>query len=449
MPFAAVAAKALHCAMPKGSPVEFVRTDTALLPALCLGFLACVLCGCHGEHKESTSLNRRLRQEAYVWQRVWTAPVAQAIADHSADFKSLIVLGAEVSWKAGRVDVKRTAIDFAALRSGKGSAGIALRIGPYLGPFSEGDAVTAMLGELASSLVGACVSNQVTVSELQIDFDCASSKLDGYRRWIEAIRSRLPGLPVVITALPSWLAEPGFGRLIAATDGFVLQVHSLDRPKSADAPFTLCDPKAAQRAVQRAARFGKPFRVALPTYGYVVAFDRQKKFIGLSAEGPKRVWPAGAVTRETRAEPEALAALVREWSRSRPPALEGLIWYRLPIGGDSLNWSWPTLAAVMEGRIPRERVRAEGVRPHSGLIELSLENDGERSSGSLPAIEVQWQHAHLVAGDGLGGYWLETRRGDAAYLTSRDSPELKPGERRKIGWLRLDQGEAPFAIRTF
>jgi hypothetical protein len=40
-----------------------------------------------------------------------------------------------------------------------------------------------------------------------------------------------------------------------------------------------------------------PFRVALPTYGYVLAFDRNDKFIRLSAEGPAKEWPDGAQLR--------------------------------------------------------------------------------------------------------------------------------------------------------
>ena len=33
-----------------------------------------------------------------------------------------------------------------------------------------------------------------------------------------------------------------------------------------------------------------------------------------------------------------------------------LLWYRVPVSRDSLNWSWPTLAAVMAGRAPVHRL---------------------------------------------------------------------------------------------
>jgi hypothetical protein len=65
-----------------------------------------------------------------------------------------------------------------------------------------------------------------------IDFDCAESKLDGYRVWVEAIQRRVAPLPVTITALPSWLNSRAFQRLAAVATNYVLQVHSVERPKS-------------------------------------------------------------------------------------------------------------------------------------------------------------------------------------------------------------------------
>ena len=405
--------------------------------------LAAFTCSC----RPQTKVSGPLPQEAYIWQRVWNEPVRGATLEHSSAFKSLVVLSAEVSWKDRQPRIVRADLNFETLRRAKCPIGIALRVGPFSGPFSSRDKNAVALSELAASLVAQCSSNDVRVSELQIDFDCASSKLDGYRSWIDAIRETTQGIPLVITALPSWLDESGFRRLIAAVDGYILQVHSLERPKSPDAEFSLCDPRSAHRAVQRAARLGKPFRVALPTYGYLIAFG-QKHFIGLSADGPELIWPEGSILRETRAEPEAMAALIRDWTIERPQELAGVIWYRLPVPGESLNWSWPTLAAVMAGRVPKASVRAEATHPRPGLIEVALINDGENNSTSLPAIEVQWQKARMVAGDGLAGFRMENSTSGTAHLTSQDSSPLKPGERRKIGWLRLDKPETQVNLRS-
>src|SRR5260370_34547670 len=112
-----------------------------------------------------------------------------------------------------------------------------------------------------------------------------------------------------ITTLAGWLNQPGFRALIAASDGYVLQVHSVEEPGSYDAPFTLCDPKTALAAVEKASSFGIPFRVALPTYGYLVAFAANGRFVGLSAEGPAKSWPADAKLREERSDPVAMGTL--------------------------------------------------------------------------------------------------------------------------------------------
>ena len=418
-------------------PVNSVAMASSLNPAILSMVLVGFACSC----RPQATVTGPVPQEAYVWQRVWNESVRAATLDHSPSFKSLVVLSAEVSWKAGQPSVVRADLDFETLRLAKCPVGIALRVGPFAGPFSSRDNTSAVLADLAASLVTACTSNEVRVSELQIDFDCASSKLDGYRDWIEAIREKTHGIRIVITALPAWLNEPGFRRLIAAVDGYVLQVHSLERPKSPEAEFSLCDPRAAHRTVQRAARLGKPFRVALPTYGYVIAFDRQKRFLGLSADGPELIWPEGAILRETRAEADAMATLIKDWTIERPQELTGVIWYRLPVAGESLNWSWPTLAAVMAGRVPKASVRVEATHPRPGLIEVALVNDGEHDSASLPAIELRWQKARMIAGDGLAGFRIEKSTSDTVHLATRTSSHLKPGERRKIGWLRLDKPE--------
>ena len=393
--------------------------------------------------RNSPHVSGPLRHEAYVWQRVWSEPVRNAVAQHATNFSALTLLRAEVSWKDKKPQVMRVSPDYAALAGTHSPFGIALRIGPYHGPFATNDAVTVFLADLAASLVAEARTNQAELSELQIDFDCAESKLDGYRVWITAIQARVAPLPVTITALPSWLNAWAFKRLAVVATNYVLQVHSLERPTDINAlPHWagLCDPRAAQRAVERAGRVGVPFRVALPTYGYVIAFDKAGKFIGLSAEGPRRNWPEGARLREVATDPLAMSALVQIWTASRPAAMRGVIWYRLPVAVDNFNWRWPTLGAIVAARFPRESYRVETRRVEAGLVEINLVNEGELDFSSRLAVEVRWTNARLVAGDALRDFELADRSLSAARFQTKSQPcRLPAGERLALGWLRFDQ----------
>ena len=354
----------------------------------------------------------------------------------------IVALGAEVSWDGGRPRMATVEWDSAFLAGLKTPVGLAMRVGPYPGPFRADDEVARTLADVAVSLVARTRDSGLAVSELQIDFDCAESKLDGYGVWVHPIRQRVAPVPLVITALPSWLNHREFRTLVEAADGFVLQVHSLERPKGPDAPMTLCDPVAARRATERAGVFGKPFRVALPTYGYRVAFDKSGKFIGISAEGPAGRWPSDARVVELRSDPAAMADLVQAWTADRPMNLTGIIWYRLPTDRDRLNWRWPTLECVMSGKRPLPAVRAEIRRPEVGLVKIDLVNEGQADAPMPPRVRIALGNADLVAGDALGGFrWRGLVNGFAVIEAPGEEPSerLSPGERRVVAWLRLSE----------
>ena len=147
----------------------------------------------------------------------------------------------------------------------------------------------------------------------------------------------------------------------------MLQVHSLEKPKDFGAPYSLCDTNRALAAVEKASRLGIPFRVALPTYGYLIAFATNGQFVGISAEGPAKDWPANAQLREIRSEPLAMAFLTRTFSEKRPANMRGVIWYRLPTLVDNLNWHWPTLRAIVRIAIAA-RERAGAIAPRRGRV---------------------------------------------------------------------------------
>jgi hypothetical protein len=365
--------------------------------------------------------------------------VRDAVAEHGTNFTELVVLNAEVSWKGKVPWVVKVPLDFSVLRNSGPQIGLALRIGGYAGPFRADNEEGRFLTDLAATLVADAASNRLSVAELQLDFDCAESKLDGYTVWVEAIKRKVAPLPVTITALPAWLKQPAFKRLIAAANGYVLQVHSLERPKRIGDPLRLCDPTAAQRAVERAGRLGRPFRVALPTYGYVAAFNQAGSFLRVSAEGPAPAFSEKIQEIEISAQPEAIAELIQYWNRRRPHLLTGMIWYRLPIAGEQLNWAWPTLLSVMSGTNPHADLRTEGRFPNPALMEIDLLNAGTADYSGPVTIKVHWPKGRQVAADGLREFELvEVDRNTLLFQSRGTVKRLEPAERRNIGWVRFD-----------
>jgi hypothetical protein len=386
-----------------------------------------------------------LPQEAYVWQRSW-GPEVRAAVRQTQGLAGLVVLVAEVDLSTRPPRVAQVGVDTAALRESGRPAGLAIRIGRFsrqgpATPLAQDTEAVRFLAALAGRIAGQARAQRLPVREIQLDYDCPESRLGEYPILIQAVKEAVAPLPVTITALPAWLRQrQDFAALVAVADGYVLQVHSLAAPRRFDAAFLLCDPEAARRAVEAAARFRRPFRVALPTYGYVVAFDRDGKILGLSAEGPLLSWPKSAAVRVARSDPAAMAGLVRTWTGDRPAELTGLLWYRLPSAADRLNWPWPAFRAVMAGRPPRPALRADLRTPEPGLIEIDLVSTGEADAPWPSPVDVRWSGAPLLAADGLAGYRL-TQGGEQQIrlrraATAWDRP-LRPGERRQVGWMRF------------
>jgi len=379
-----------------------------------------------------------LAQQVYVWQRAWTEPVREAVAGARTNFGGVVVLQAEVQWaqdQAKAPKIVRVPVNFATLRQLTVPVGFALRVGP--GPVEAADQTGRWLAALGRSLVQEARSNGITPAELQIDFDCPESKLAGYSEWITPLRGEIAPVPIVLTVLPAWLKQPAFRALAAAADGYVLQVHSLERPQSVNAPFTLCDPVKTGGWVRQASQLGLPFRVALPTYSYLLAFSHEGQFIGLSAEGSSWRWPEGTLQREVGANAAELAQLIAEWTAQPPAFCTGVIWYRLPVAGENLNWPWATLSMVMSGRSPVAWLRLEARRTGT-LVEVDWVNAGTGVCTGAKEVRVRWERATLLAGDGLHGFALSVTPPHIARLTNGQA-RLRPGERQQIGWLRFDQ----------
>jgi hypothetical protein len=404
-----------------------LNTKTILLIALI------ALAGCH---RTEQTISGPLKQRGYVWQREWTPAVIDAIGEAEPRMDGVVLLGAEVNLGGKKPEIVKAPIDWDAVKRQSKHCSIALRVSPFAGPFRADDAAARTIIDLTRELLSGAREHNVDVEELQFDFDCARKNLGAYRTWLQMLRPVVRPARFVITTLPAWLDDSQFTALVREVDGYVLQVHSV--PISAGTNAKLSDARLAREWVRKAARFGIPFEVALPTYRCAAGYGPDGKLLSVAMDSVQPVWPPGTRVLEFGADADEIAALVNDWQKTRPPQLRELIWYRVPIATDTRNWRWPTLSAVMSGRLPKHKLNIlqEGENP----IDLSIFNAGEADEQLNANVTATWNGAGLTASDALAGWNVKSENGRAIFkVTASHGLRLPPGATRKIGWLRFDQ----------
>lgn len=379
-----------------------------------------------------------MSQSVYVWQRDWNTRVVDALETRGSQFSAVVVLSSEIGWTKSGPETVRVPVQWKALKALNRPIGAALRVGSLPGILSPGSKEFHQVRGELEHIQSEAVSNGVRLAELHLDFDSTEQQLPGYGEWLRALKDDFRDCRLAFTALPAWLRRAEFPAVAASADGYILQVHSFARPKNYAEDFSLCNPLLAESAVNRAAALGFPFTIALPSYGYSVAFDPAGNYLGISAESD-RDWPAGSRLKEIRASPRELSVLVTRWQRLAPPHCQGIIWYRLPVPGDRRNWSWPTLQSVMRGETPAPVVQLSMIWRDSGLVEFQLGNTGQDETYLTGKVVLKWSGARLLAGDALRGFELiDSEPGHAQFLPSQSPPLiLKPGDRAPVGWLRF------------
>jgi len=375
-----------------------------------------------------------LPQWAYVWQREWTPAVGAAIRRAAPKLDGFVVLGAEIAWKDGKPRVLRPPVDWAVLHETGRPIGIAMRIDPFAESATLHDERTRLFSETAKSLAEDARQHGVASAEFQVDYDCAKKRLAEYRTWLMPLREAVKPARLVITALPSWLDESEAGRLFAVADAFVIQVHSVPTRNEGER-VALCDPERARRWVSQAAKFGRPFSVALPTYSALVGYDADGHSLGMATDGVQPKWPPGTRVVEFDSEADDESRLVADWRTGHPAAMERIAWYRLPVEGKR-NWSWPTFSAVTEGRAPQHRL--EVFTGDGNPADVSLANRGEAEERLDVSVLIRWYGPAPLTAEALRGWSVSQTEHEARFTrTDATMPRLLPEGRREIGWLRF------------
>ena len=363
-----------------------------------------------------------LPHDAYIWQRAWT-PRLVAAAERSAELvRTWRVLLAEADKNGGWVKV---AVPWQALRATGRPVVAVVRIDGRL----DEARMPALLERISAVLEGP----SGTIAGLEIDYDCPTSKLAGYTRFLAALKNRLPAsLKLSITALPTWMTSGQLEQLTRNLDEIVLQVHAVDDPRRG-----LFDSDQAERWVREfGRRIHRPFRVALPAYDVRVTWRPDGRLASVEGEMPLR---AGATNGELlRAAPDAVLKFLNAMRLGAPEGLLGIAWFRLPTDADSRAWSLQTWRAVIAGELPAVRLSA-GLVPaeRSDLWTVTLSNDGP-ADAALPR-QVRLDPA-CEAADGANGFRLASAGGPLV-LEATGNGRLRANRKRIIGWARCTEPE--------
>ena len=387
---------------------------------LLAAILLCVV-GLSASTLPSRAVDDPLPHDAYIWQRLWT-PGVIAAARRSADIvRTWRVLLAEADRSGRWVTV---AVPWSEIGATGRPVVAVIRIDGRL----DEARMSAMVEHIASTVEKV----PAALAGVEIDYDCPTSKLPTYARFLAALRSRLPSaLPLSITALPTWMGSPHLDRLAVDLAEVVLQVHAVDDPRRG-----LFDPARAERWVREfGRRIGRPFRVALPAYDIRVTWQADGRLASVEGEVPLL---AGVADGEVLgAAPETVLGLLNSLDRVAPEGLIGIVWFRLPTDVDTRSWSTETWRAIVAGRLPPIQLSA-GLGPTDtpDLWTVTLSNDG-LADAALPR-QVRLDPTCAMA-DGANGFRLKRREGEPLALEAAGGGRLRAHRSRVVGWARCTQ----------
>jgi hypothetical protein len=376
--------------------------------------LGILFVGC--AHK--TDHTQPLPNDAYIWQRRWSASLIDALHESSSEICTWRILAAEIDSHGKSLSM---AVDREVLRR-QGQPVIAvIRINPH--------APLPATPELLT-LISTWQQAGVPVRGIEIDYDSETSGVARYRDFLHTLRRQLStGMQLSITALPTWLESPELSSLLSQVDESVLQVHSVMSPRKG-----LFDPTTADAWIRKwSAKSGTPFRVALPTYWSRVTWNAAGHVVAIESETPR--YGTDAVSQELFVDPSAVSSFVAALRKNSPPHLAGLAWFRLPTVDDERSWNTTTWHAVMHGQpvlqaLPVVRIKSQ----ITGVIDISLANTTTVASRFPSQISISPSQGCEFA-DAMSPYSLD-RQKDAWRFRLNQQELLHAGQEKLVGWVR-------------
>ena len=311
-----------------------------------------------------------LDNDAYVWQRRWTPAVTAAMTDSADLVRAWRVLAADVA-PDGKWSDATPALP--ALAAAGRPAIMVLRFDGRVDGLRDAE-IHARIAALRDSWQRAGIA----LAGVEIDYDCATSKLPAYTRFLPAC-GRAWIRPSPVHHRPADLAGQSRARRPAR--------HP--RRKRAAGP---CRAQSDARTVRCQARAGLAGRLrgadpqALargpPAYGSRVAWDDEGRIAAVESEQPA-LMPGGR-SAELLVTPADMAAFVSRIEDRRPPGLAGIVWFRLPTRVDARAWSLPTWRAVLARQPLRPALSVSAQAAAGGARDLILANAGD-ADAALPS----------------------------------------------------------------
>lgn len=300
----------------------------------------------------------------YFWQRRWTKEVQEA---YEQSDRNLSIFAAEL-WKN---KIERSDVPLDIWKNPRVRPVFRIHV----------DALTEKhIPDLVRE-IAATGANHV-----ELDADVPESRLPAYVKFLKEVKRQLPKkvIGLSITALPCHVPHEIFKQVIAETDYYVLQIHGIEKPKSTSDTCLMINYEIAQRAINKAKSLHHPFKIALPTYAYVLNFDKSTgAFVSLQGEGNPSVHPK-YTNRLVSTELILIRKLMDTYQN------DSFIWFRHPVCRDKLNYDLSVIHTLESGSLPPPALEIEWKEKSPHTLELWV-TPKNRIDLTID-LSLQWHH---------------------------------------------------------
>jgi len=381
------------------------------------------------------NLSFAYENSVYIWQRSWKPEISESInriAPLSDQFK---VLAADLKAENKRIVFSKVGVNWTYLRA-KNNVAVDIRMRTDLSKFLKAEDLSGIVGMLAAGvedIVSDAKKEGINVTGVELDYDCPTSKLIDFTRFLKDLRLRIKGRMLSITALPTWTQSKDFQEITKLVDYYVLQLHSFEIPKNQTAAQYIFPKNKANEYFDQALSLNRPFYLSLPTYGYEAAYTKDDEFIGLRAEGGVQYFADGIKRKMIFAQPKEVVNFLNFLSNDKSNNFKGVCWFRLPVSSDRFNWDMKTLEKVIKREALVAHLRVEVIDKPDGLREIYLVNDGDINFTEEVSFDVFWKGEKPLY-DILGDFEYSGIENGAGMRVTGQAPRVS--QRKMAAWFR-------------